>query len=63
MPAACDWKARETTMILSRSQLRRAPREALDRLARWLGVARPEVLPTGLVVQEILRRGKLRSRA
>jgi hypothetical protein len=47
-------------MILSRSQLRQAPREALERLARWLGVARPEVLPSGLLVHEIMRRGKMR---
>jgi len=42
---------------MTRSTLKRIPRANLERLARWLGVARPEVLKTGLLVQALLRRG------
>lgn len=44
----------------TRGFLRGLPRENLERLARWLGVARPDVLPVGLLVHEIIRRGRIR---
>ncbi len=42
---------------MTRSTLKRIPRPNLERLARFVGVARPEVLPLGLLVHALLRSG------
>ena len=44
---------------ITRATLRHADRASLELLAKWLGVARPQLLPSGLLVHEIMRRGKM----